>query len=364
MVLTFFLFLPLVFVFTICFLKKKEHIKILSLSFSFFHFLIGLLLLFKFDRTSPLTHQFVESFLLFKPLGFNYAVGVDSISLLFSLLAVLALPLLILSRWREERNNVKNHYIGLFIQQMCILGVFLSMDIALFYMFFGMSLPVRFLLPEQASFFSWQELHEFKKRLLVQFIGLVCFLSALATLLSLYESAYEQPSLLMVDLLQIDLSFVKGTVYSTQTTLFLLLFTCFFMKSVSSPFQALNSNHVKGISPVDLAVLNTGVYGLIRFSSLYFSKVIYYYSKEMCLIIFLGVLFGFLKMFLEENFSKKVSYFVLSQTGFTMMSFFYWFPDVSGKALFQLTLQNLMGVSLLFLTGLYAQGSPQFLRRA
>src|SRR5262249_39038494 len=91
--------------------------------------------------------QFVENVPWIKTLGAKYHVGIDGISLLLIMLTTLLGPLAVLSSWSAIANRVKEYYVFMLMLQTGMLGVFISLDFFLFYVFWEVMLvPMYFLI--------------------------------------------------------------------------------------------------------------------------------------------------------------------------------------------------------------------------
>src|SRR5246500_705968 len=110
-------------------------------------FIISLPLWFWFDRDSADQMQFVQNVPWVQTIGANYHVGIDGISLLLVLLATLLGPLAVLSSWEAIQDRLKEYYVFMLMLQAGMLGVFISLDFFLFYVFWEVMLvPMYFLI--------------------------------------------------------------------------------------------------------------------------------------------------------------------------------------------------------------------------
>ncbi|MFZ9100995.1 MAG: proton-conducting transporter membrane subunit, partial [Candidatus Planktophila sp.] len=109
----------------------------------------ALMMWFNFDKSNTAL-QFGESAEWIPSFGINYAVGVDGLSLVLILLAVLLTPIVVLAGWNESeggRWSAKVFYILILILETMMIGVFAATDVFLFYVFFeAMLIPVYFLI--------------------------------------------------------------------------------------------------------------------------------------------------------------------------------------------------------------------------
>src|ERR1700751_655289 len=110
-------------------------------------FIISLPLWFWFDRNTSDQMQFVENVPRVQTIGANFHVGIDGISLLLVMLTTLLGPLAVLSSWSAIENRVKEYYVFMLMLQAGMLGVFISLDFFLFYVFWEVMLvPMYFLI--------------------------------------------------------------------------------------------------------------------------------------------------------------------------------------------------------------------------
>ena len=110
-------------------------------------FVISLPLWFWFDRDSADQMQFVQKISWIPTIGANYHVGIDGISLLLVMLTTLLGPLAVLSSWEAIHDRVKEYYVFMLMLQAGMLGVFISLDFFLFYVFWEVMLvPMYFII--------------------------------------------------------------------------------------------------------------------------------------------------------------------------------------------------------------------------
>src|SRR5512141_2224266 len=99
-----------------------------------------------FDRTQA-AYQFTEKYAWIPSFGINYEVGIDGISLLLVLLTTLLTPIAILSSWTSIKDRMKEYMVFLLILETGMLGVFVSLDLFLFYVFWEVTrVPMYFLI--------------------------------------------------------------------------------------------------------------------------------------------------------------------------------------------------------------------------
>jgi NADH-quinone oxidoreductase subunit M len=150
--LTLILFSP-VFAALVVFILPGNQVKLIrwvAFIFSFIPLLFSLILWFAFDKTQP-GFQFQEQAIWYTAIGSSYHVGVDGISLTMVLLTTLLTPLALLASF-SIAEHVKSYMFLFFLLEMGMLGVFLSLDLLLFFVFWEFGLiPMYFLINQWGS---------------------------------------------------------------------------------------------------------------------------------------------------------------------------------------------------------------------
>src|SRR5215467_10474323 len=141
-ILTIVTFFPLVGMIVLLFFNKenKNLIRLWANFVGIVGFLLSVPLWLWFDFDKSDQFQFVQQVSWIKALGADYHVGIDGISLLLIMLTTLLGPLAILSSWSAIENRVKEYYVFLLMLQTGMLGVFVSLDFFMFYVFWEVML--------------------------------------------------------------------------------------------------------------------------------------------------------------------------------------------------------------------------------
>lgn len=147
-------FLPLVGVLILLFQRKDDAdlLKRTALTVAAVVFVVSLLFVVSlgsiggFDLQQP-GYQYHEKVAWIPAFGINYEVGIDGLSLLLVLLTTFLMPLAILSSWNSVKDRLKEYLIFLLVLETGMLGVFVSLDLFLFYVFWEVVLiPMYFLI--------------------------------------------------------------------------------------------------------------------------------------------------------------------------------------------------------------------------
>ena len=142
--LTLVTFLPVVVAVLVLLLpRRQDHVtKLVTLGATLVTFVVSLPLYFHFDPTSA-DYQFVEQKAWIPSLGVTYHLGVDGISVLLVLLTTFLMPLVILSSWTSIESRWKEFAVTMLLLEAGMIGVFVSLDLFLFYVFWeAMLIPM------------------------------------------------------------------------------------------------------------------------------------------------------------------------------------------------------------------------------
>jgi NADH-ubiquinone oxidoreductase chain 4 len=150
MLLTFLLLIPILGVFSIStgmsyelsFLNIRR-IKIIGLTTSIVNLLVSLIIFILFDFSNN-QFQFVQEY--HEISSFDFYLGLDGLSIYFVMLTTIITPIALLSNWNSIKDNVRSYVIIILLLETLLLGVFLVLDILLFYIFFESILPPLFIL--------------------------------------------------------------------------------------------------------------------------------------------------------------------------------------------------------------------------
>lgn len=133
-ILSLVIFLPLIGVALLFFLKSDRQIKWATLIFMVVDFALTIPLVCDFD-TSTFKMQYVENYKWIEVFGINYKLGVDGISVLFVFLTGITGWICVLASWTSIKFRVREFMIALLVMQTAMMGVFCSLDLFLFFVF-------------------------------------------------------------------------------------------------------------------------------------------------------------------------------------------------------------------------------------
>ena len=322
-VLTYTIFLPLIGA-VILLLMKKESIvpvKIIGLAFSIFTFIHSLFLLNGFDSTNP-AFQFVHKVLWISSLNVSYNVGIDGMSLLLILLTTFLTPIAMLSSWNSIQKRVKEYTIMLLLLEVGMLGVFSSLDLFLFYIFWeAMLIPMYFII---GIWGGGNRIYAAIKFFLYTMFGSLLMLVAILWLGS-YASLLPQGSF-TTDLQRL---YAVGPQIplAIQSWMFLAFTLSFAIKVPLFPFHTwLPDAHVEAptAGSVILAgvLLKMGTYGLVRFCLPLFPQATLEFMPYIAALAVIGIIYGALVSMVQKDIKKLVAYSSVSHLGFVVLGIF------------------------------------------
>jgi len=307
---------PLVGMFLLMLIPKdnKNLIRLVGNLAAFVGFLVSLPLLFWFDSANA-DFQFVERVSWIPSLGVEYYMGIDGISLLLIMLTTVVGFLSILSSWSAIQDRVKEYYAFFLFLQAGMLGVFMALDLFLFYVFWEVMLvPMYFII---GIWGHSRRLYAAIKFFLYTLAGSVLMLLAM---LSLYYLHYEQFGTFTFALEELMRVSVPADL---QMWLFWGFFIAFAIKVPMFPFHTwLPDAHTEAptAGSVILAgvLLKMGLYGLVRFSIPLLPEAASAESTVQIIaaLSIIAIVYGALVSLMQKDWKKLVAYSSVSHLGF------------------------------------------------
>ena len=318
-ILTVLIFFPLVGVLIISFIDRKNVnvIRWTAFVISVIEFLISVPLYFEFKLGTP-QFQFVEKHPWIKAWGAYYHVGIDGISLFLVLLTTFLTVLSILASWSIEK-RVKEYMISFLFLETTMVGVFVALDILLFYLFWEILLIPMFLLI--GVWGGPRRVYAAIKFFLYTMAGSVLMLGAI---IYLYWNHYNVTGSLSFDLFELLKTPVPSTVVPW---LFLAFAVAFAIKVPMWPFHTwLPDAHVEAptAGSVILAgvLLKMGTYGFMRFCMPFFPSAVQKFALLFLALSVIGIIYGALVALVQEDIKKLVAYSSVSHLGTCMLGLF------------------------------------------
>ncbi len=336
--------LPILGSFFIFFSKSKSNSnlssKYLALFVTFGNFVLSLYLWYLFDPSTS-EFQFVEEKSWIK--GFiNYKVGIDGISILFIVLTTFITPLCVVSVNNSIKNKLKDFLVAILVMESLMIGVFCSLDLVVFYLFFEGGLIPMFLII--GIWGGEKRVYSAFKFFLYTLLGSVLMLVAI---ISIYW---------MTGSTDITYLYSLGIDVKYQNLLWLAFFSSFAVKTPMWPVHTwLPDAHVEaptaGSVLLAAILLKMAGYGFIRFSvglfpiaSEYFIPLIYFLSLT-------AIIYTSFVALMQEDMKKLIAYSSVAHMGFVTLGIFTFTEQGLEGGIFQMISHGLVSAALFFSVG-------------
>src|SRR5881296_1289844 len=288
-------------------------------------FLLSVPLFFMYDADLG-GFQFQNKASWIPSIGVQYYVGIDGISLLLLLLTTFLGFISVLSSWTAITERVKEYYIFMLLLQTGMLGVFVSLDFFLFYIFWeAMLVPMYFLI---GIWGGPRKLYAAIKFFLYTLLGSVLMLLGILAIYFYYPKVTGGPSSFDIpELIRVLGPLTDPAWLEMQKWVFLAFFIGFAIKVPMFPFHTwLPDAHVEAptAGSVILAgvLLKMGTYGFVRFSLPMLPYATKYYLPWLLALSVIGIIYGALVAMVQKDWKKLVAYSSVSHLGFCMLGVF------------------------------------------
>jgi NADH-quinone oxidoreductase subunit M len=313
-------------------------------------FIASIFILANFDPSNP-GFQLVEERKWL--LGLQYKMGVDGISILFVMLTTFLMPLVIAACW-DVSDRVKEYMIAFLILETLMLGVFLALDLVLFYLFFEAGLIPMFLII--GIWGGKNRIYASFKFFLYTFLGSVLMLVAMAAMFT--DAGTTDIPILMThpfgteDFSLLGIQIVGGM----QTLLWLAFFASFAVKMPMWPVHTwLPDAHVQaptaGSVVLAAILLKMGGYGFLRFSLPMFPVGSEVMGPFVLWLSAIAIVYTSLVALVQEDMKKLIAYSSVAHMGYVTMGIFAVNQQGVDGAIFQMISHGFISGALFLCVG-------------
>ena len=337
--------LPLLGSLFIFFIKEKttknyQSIKYVALFVSFSNFIISLYLWYLFDNSIS-DFQFVEEKVWIKDF-INYKVGVDGISILFIILTTFIVPLCVVSINSNIKNRLKEFLIAVLIMESFMIGVFCSLDLIIFYLFFEGGLIPMFLII--GIWGGSRRVYSAFKFFLFTLLGSILMLVAIITIYWISDTT------------DITILYYLGIDPSYQKLLWLAFFSSFAVKTPMWPVHTwLPDAHVEaptaGSVLLAAILLKLAGYGFIRFSIGLFPIASDFFTPLIFSLSLIAIVFISLVALMQEDMKKLIAYSSVAHMGFVTLGIFTLTQQGLEGSIIQMISHGIVSAALFFSVG-------------
>ncbi|MBZ5527880.1 MAG: NADH-quinone oxidoreductase subunit M [Acidobacteriia bacterium] len=344
------IFFPALGALALLILRGDDHVWIrrVALAVSLVEFALSLLLVPAVPVGSSAYHlEELRAWIASPPI--HYHLGVDGISLFLVILTTFLTPISILASWKSIQHRVKEFFFMLLLLEVGVVGVFLSLDLFLFFLFWEvMLLPMYFLI---GIWGHERRIYAAVKFVLYTMAGSILMLVAIVWLYTI-TGTFDLPTIQTM---------LQAGYVSLSPRAELLLFSAFFLAfAIKVPLFPLHTwlpdAHVEAptAGSVILAgvLLKMGTYGMLRFCLPLFPAASRRAAPLVATLAIIGIIYGALVALVQPNLKKLVAYSSVSHLGFVVLGIFA-FNNISLQgAVYQMLNHGISTGALFLLVGM------------
>jgi len=318
----------------------RRNVLNISLATTVVTFIVSLFIWISFDNSSA-GFQMVEKH-EWLGTGISYHLGVDGISMLFVILTTFLMPFCVLASWESIEHRIKEYMISFLLLQVAMTGVFVSLDIVLFYVFFEATLIPMFIII--GVWGGKDRVYASYKLFLYTLLGSVLMMLAI---MAMYWNAGTTD---IVELLK------HGFPAGMQTWLFLACFAAFAVKMPMWPVHTwLPDAHVQAptAGSVILAgvMLKLGGYGMIRILLQMFPLASDYFAPMVFALSVIAIIYTSLVALMQDDIKKLIAYSSVAHMGYVTMGIFAANTQGVQGAVFQMLSHGIVSGALFLCVG-------------
>jgi NADH-quinone oxidoreductase subunit M len=309
------IFLPIAGAVGILLIKRSNEklVKMSALVLSIVVFMMCLPLFSNFDKTTP-NMQFVEKCAWIPAFNINYSIGVDGISVFFVLLSALLTIMCVTVSWNAITEKVKEFYASLLLIEGAMIGVFCSLDLFLFYIFWEAMLIPMFILI--GVWGGPNRVYAAIKFFLYTLIGSLLMLVAIIVLYFQTGNSFD-----VLQMMQTNYE------YTLQVVLFWAFFSAFAVKVPMFPVHTwLPDAHTEAptAGSVILAgvLIKMGAYGFLRFNMPLFPAATISMAPAMMVLSVIAIIYGAVICLGQTDLKRLIAYSSVSHMGFVTLGIF------------------------------------------
>lgn len=336
------------------FWRDESHLKWLTLGFTLVTFVVSLLL-FTGGNAGASGFMFEKNVPWISAINANYHIGIDGLSFWLVILTTFIMPIAVLSTWHAVEKKPTAFYIFLLLLESAMIGVFVSIDLLVFYLFFEASLvPMFFLI---GVWGGENRIYAAVKFFIFTALGSLLMLVAIIGLYFMYADQTGLGG--SFDLVAILNAMKSGNLVLTPTAGTLMFFAfalAFSIKVPLFPFHTwLPDAHTEaptaGSVILAAVLLKMGTYGIMRFNFTLFPDESREWAWLFIILAIIGIIYGALVAMVQPDVKRLVAYSSVAHMGFVILGMFSFTEWGMQGALFTMLAHGISTGALFLLVG-------------
>lgn len=330
------------------FARPESQLKWATLAVTILNFLVSLFL-FGSSQTSANGFSFEVNIPWIEAINSNYHVGIDGLSFWLVILTTFIMPIAILSTWNAVEKRHTAFYVFLLLLESAMIGVFVSLDLLVFYLFFEASLvPMFFLI---GIWGGANRIYSAVKFFIYTALGSLLMLVAIIVLYFYVGGSFDY--VVILNALKADSSLIPS---GTATLLFFAFALAFSIKVPLFPVHTwLPDAHTDaptaGSVILAAVLLKMGTYGIMRFNFTFFPEASHDFAFIFIILAIIGIIYGALVAMVQTDIKRLVAYTSVSHMGFVVLGMFSFTEQGMQGALYQMLNHGISTGALFLLIG-------------
>ena len=340
------------------FWKQDANLKWITLGVTVVNFIVSLFLLIDKTPTSANGFFFEKNVPWIQAINTNYHVGVDGLSLWLVLLTTFIMPISVLSAWHVIEKAKTGFFVFMLLLESAMIGVFVSLDLLVFYLFFEASLvPMFFLI---GIWGGQNRIYAAVKFFIFTAVGSLLMLAAIIGLYYIYaDQTGQAPTfdfVLLANAVKLGHLSFTGSLATVGTLIFFAFALAFSIKVPLFPVHTwLPDAHTEAptAGSVILAaiLLKMGTYGLMRFNFVLFPEQSREWAWLFIILAVIGIIYGALVAMVQPDMKRLVAYSSVAHMGFVVLGMFSFTELGMQGALYQMLNHGVSTGALFLLVG-------------